>query len=89
MQHLRRIVRFLVNNNNNIFISCKIALKYDLMYIISYGDFIKTAAILTRSENDKSPEVDFPCFSLTLLKVQKSVHLFLFTKIKTLNSPER
>lgn len=61
MQHLRRIVRFLVNNNNNIFISCKIALKYDLMYIISYGDFIKTAAILTRSENDKSPEVDFLC----------------------------
>ena len=35
MQHLRRIVRFLVNNNNNnLFIRCKIALKYDVMCII-------------------------------------------------------
>ena len=54
----------------------------------SYGDFIKTAAILTGSENDKSLEVESLCFSLTLLKVQKSVHLFLFTMNKTLNSPE-
>ena len=45
MQHLRRIVPFLVNNNNNLFISYKIVLKYDLM-CITFGKNVSFVTLI-------------------------------------------